>query len=155
MFLLYYYEDGGKVIISQECTNVPKPECSNLPREECKQYDVFTEVSAFLTWIDDTVLAHGGMSSCDFYLAAYPASPPPTSHSILLTGGYDASGFTSSELYPPVPRCTAPPLPDARYNHNTFTTDTSLIATCGGQVSTGRTSTCLGGCLGLLGGGDI
>jgi len=35
-------------------------------------YDVFMKVSSFLPWIDSTILANGGMASCDYILLAPP-----------------------------------------------------------------------------------
>ena len=42
------------------------PHCSQSP------YDVFMKVSAYLPWIKSTVLANGGLASCDYFLSAPP-----------------------------------------------------------------------------------
>ena len=47
-------------------------------------YDVYTSVTEHLGWLNETILQHGGMSSCDYVLAIEPnngGSPVPvTSH---------------------------------------------------------------------------
>ena len=35
-------------------------------------YDVFMKVSSYLPWINGTILANGGMASCDYFLSAPP-----------------------------------------------------------------------------------
>ena len=59
---------------------------------------------------------------------------------ILLTGGWDvhrikypASILSSSSVFPSSPGCPPPSLPSPRDGHVTFTTDSGLVATCGGQ----------------------
>ena len=60
---------------------------------------------------------------------------------ILLTGGdWDGSSF----MFPSSPVCPPPSLPSPRSYHVTFTTDSGLVATCGGvDESSTRLSTCL------------
>ena len=59
---------------------------------------------------------------------------------ILLTGGWDES----SSVFPSSPGCPPPSLPSQRDGHVTFTTDSGLVATCGGEdESHTHLSTCL------------
>ena len=53
------------------CGQVP---CYCSESTHCLQspYDVFMKVSAFLPWINGTILANGGMASCDYFLSAPP-----------------------------------------------------------------------------------
>ena len=52
---------------------------SNVQAHSGGAYDIYTKVSSFILWINQTILANGGMSSCGYTLAASPV----TSNSIL------------------------------------------------------------------------
>ena len=72
-------------------------------------------------------------------------APPVTEETVaLLTGGYDGSYLSSSEVFPSTSGCSLPSLPAPRSQHTLFTTAEARVVICGGVNSEGsRLSSCL------------
>ena len=123
-------------------------------------YEVFMEVSQYISWLNSTILGAGGMASCSYMLTAdpvlgkittmqcapkhyltylsvlHPSGGSPqteTSHGVLLTGGWDSNlgSVATVEFFGPVD-CFVPALPEPRSGHVTFVTGEGAVASCGG-----------------------
>ena len=99
---------------------------------------MFTKVSEYLTWIEDTIKENGGMASCDFNFSAPPtlgdSLEPPSPPGLLVLGGQTKEGPLSSVETFGFENCTIPPLPETRYAFGSFIAPTQppQLAVCGG-----------------------